>query len=415
MTDYLRDELATRSASDQEGEVLVRVENVSKKFCRSLKRSLWYGLQDAATELTGRKSDHALRKDEFWAINNVSFELRRGECLGLIGPNGAGKSTLLKMLNGLIKPDRGRIEIHGRVGALIELGTGFNPVLTGRENIYNNAAVLGLKKTSVDCKLEAIIEFAEVKDFIDMPVQSYSSGMKVRLGFAVAAQLEPDVLIIDEVLAVGDMGFRNKCYSTIDKLISQAAVILVTHNMEAMTRIATKSLVLNSGYNLFEGVPIEASSQYSELFSQDTEILVQEGFDFLGLKIHADGKDDIDKNIINYGDGFGIAISIYAQRPCEDLLLKVNLSTSFGQIAAEFSSKNNNHRVNLATGKNTIYLYLKDVCLSPQKYFISFSLIENRSKHIFWCRNINAIVVKGHQQGHQSYQLRGSCKTSTKS
>ncbi len=192
-------------------EVLVKVEGVSKKFCRSLKRSLWYGVQDVTSELIGRPGGHdELRKNEFWAVQDVSFELKRGECLGLIGPNGAGKSTLLKMLNGLVKPDRGRITMRGRIGALIELGAGFNPILTGRENIYVNGSVLGFTKKEIDRKFDAIADFAEIGEFIDTPVQNYSSGMRVRLGFAVAAQMEPDVFLIDEILAVGDVGFQNK-------------------------------------------------------------------------------------------------------------------------------------------------------------------------------------------------------------
>ena len=160
-------------------DTLVRVSGVSKKFCLSLKKSLWYGLCDMGRELTGRRrGEHGgLRTKEFWAVNNVSFELKRGECLGLIGRNGAGKTTLLKMLNGLIKPDAGRIEMRGRVGALIALGAGFNPILTGRENIYVNGSVLGLTKKEIGAKLDEIVDFAEIGDFIDTPVQNYSSGM----------------------------------------------------------------------------------------------------------------------------------------------------------------------------------------------------------------------------------------------
>jgi lipopolysaccharide transport system ATP-binding protein len=192
----------------QTNEVLIRCEGLSKKFCKDFKRSLWYGIKDVTSSFSKKAQHHdVLRKDEFWAVKDISFELRRGECLGLIGHNGAGKSTLLKLLNGLITPDQGQVTMKGRVGALIELGAGFNPVLTGRENIYNNGAVLGFSKEEIDSKLEAIIDFSELRDFIDMPVQNYSSGMKVRLGFAVAAQMEPDILLIDEVLAVGDMGF----------------------------------------------------------------------------------------------------------------------------------------------------------------------------------------------------------------
>ena len=196
------------------GETLIKVEGLSKKFCRSLKKSMWYGMRDIGSELLGRRhgTDGVLRQDEFWAVKDVNFELKRGECLGLIGHNGAGKTTLLRMLNGLIKPDQGRIEMHGKVGALIALGAGFNPVLTGRENIYVNAAVLGMNKRYVDSKIDEIIDFAEIREFINSPVQTYSSGMNVRLGFAVAAILiEPDILFLDEVLAVGDIGFAIKC------------------------------------------------------------------------------------------------------------------------------------------------------------------------------------------------------------
>ncbi|WP_321532020.1 polysaccharide ABC transporter ATP-binding protein [uncultured Desulfuromonas sp.] len=229
-------------------EVLVKVENVSKKFCRTLKRSLWYGMQDVAGEMLGRAGGHGdLRPSEFWAVNNVSFELKRGECLGLLGRNGAGKSTLLKMLNGLIKPDRGRITIHGRVGALIELGAGFSPVLTGKENIYVNGAVLGFTKEQIREKMDSIVEFSEIGDFIEMPVQNYSSGMKVRLGFAIAAQMEPDVLIIDEVLAVGDLGFVIKSLNRMAEIIPKSAVIFVSHNLPMVARSCNRALVMDNG------------------------------------------------------------------------------------------------------------------------------------------------------------------------
>ncbi len=169
-------------------DVLVSVDGLYKKFCRDLKRSLWYGVKDLTSELLRRDRQHELRRDEFWAANDVSFEVRRGEVLGLIGENGAGKTTLLRAINGLIKPDRGKITVKGRVGALIELGTGFHPLLTGRENIYINGTVLGMSKSE-------IVEFSGVGDFINAPVRSYSSGMRVRLGFSVLAHLSPDVLI----------------------------------------------------------------------------------------------------------------------------------------------------------------------------------------------------------------------------
>jgi len=213
-------------------EILIEVNQVSKRFCKDLKRSMRYGFMDSLRAIAGKDATATeLRKDEFWAVKDVSFQLRRGECMGLIGHNGAGKSTLLKMLNGLINPDQGSIVMRGRIGALIELGAGFNPILTGRENIYNNGAVLGFTRKEIDEKIEAIIDFAEIREFIDAPVQNYSSGMRVRLGFSVAAQMEPDILLIDEVLAVGDLGFVVKCMNRIQQLLKSCAVIFVSHSM----------------------------------------------------------------------------------------------------------------------------------------------------------------------------------------
>lgn len=271
-------------SESSDSEVLVRVEGVSKKFCRSLKKSLWYGVTDVASALNPFGSQRSetqdqrpeggdamclppLRPDEFWAVQNVSFELKRGECLGLIGHNGAGKSTLLKVLNSLIPPDTGRITMKGRVAALIELNAGFNPILSGRENIFNQAALLGFSKEETLAKFDAIVDFAEIGDFLDMPVQNYSSGMRVRLGFAIAAQMEPDVLIIDEVLAVGDVAFRFKCLNAIGELMKSAAVIFVTHTMPQVFRICSEVIVLDHGKVTYQGNDLtEGVGEYLALF-----------------------------------------------------------------------------------------------------------------------------------------------------
>ena len=247
------------STTARDDEPLIQVEGVSKKFCLSLKKSLWYGLKDMGNELLGRRHGGGgqLRPKEFWAVNDVSFELRRGECLGLIGRNGAGKTTLLKMLNGLIKPDAGKITMRGRVGALIALGAGFNAILTGRENIYTNASILGMTKKEIDAKMDEIIDFAEIGDFIDTPVQNYSSGMAVRLGFAVAATLDPSVLLLDEVLAVGDMAFRMKCFNAISAMAKNAAVILVSHSMQDISRICSRVIYMEKGAIRYAGEEVD--------------------------------------------------------------------------------------------------------------------------------------------------------------
>lgn len=274
-------------------DTLVLAEHVSKKFCRSLKRSLWYGVRDVAGALIpwsspGEEKSHGfgrneaqrpqLRVDEFWAVEDVSFELKRGECLGLVGHNGAGKSTLLKVLNGLIPPDAGRITTRGRVAALIELNAGFNPILSGRENIYNQAALVGFSRSETDAKFDKIVDFAEIGEFLDMPVQNYSSGMRVRLGFAVAAQMEPDVLIIDEVLAVGDVAFRFKCLNAIGELMRSAAVIFVSHAMPQVFRLCNEVIVMDHGSVTYQGRNVaEGVGVYLSLFKESPATVTGSG------------------------------------------------------------------------------------------------------------------------------------------
>lgn len=231
-------------------DVVLSVKGVSKKFCRDFKQSLLYGIRDITGELFGLRgtSNEKLRKKEFLALNDVSFELRRGEALGLVGKNGSGKSTLLRIIAGLIKPDKGEVRVNGRIAPLIALGAGFNPVLTGRENVYANMSILGLSKEEIHERFDEVIEFAEIADAIDAPVQSYSSGMQARLGFASAIHTDPDILLIDEVLAVGDSKFRAKCFRKLDALRKkQASFILVSHNSGSILTVCESALYLKSG------------------------------------------------------------------------------------------------------------------------------------------------------------------------
>ena len=196
--------------------------------------------------------------------------MKRGECLGLIGPNGAGKSTLLKLLNGITLPDTGMIKVAGRVGALLELGAGFHPMLTGRENIYLNAAILGLTKDEISDKFDAIIDFAGLEEFIDSPVKHYSSGMYVRLGFAIAVHAEPDILLIDEALAVGDISFQAKCYAKLREFSDRGVtIIFVTHNLEVVTSRCSRAVLLWKGNILRHGTPKTVVDAYNKMTTED--------------------------------------------------------------------------------------------------------------------------------------------------
>jgi lipopolysaccharide transport system ATP-binding protein len=204
-------------------------------------------------------------KEDFWALQNVSFEVKQGEVVGVIGRNGAGKSTLLKILSRITEPTTGRIVLRGRVASLLEVGTGFHPELSGRENIFLNGAILGMQRREIQAKFDEIVAFAEVERFLNTSVKHYSSGMQMRLAFAVAAHLNPDVLIVDEVLAVGDAAFQQKCFRKIDSAVAAAGVtvIFVSHNMDSVLRLANRALVLEAGAVTFAGTPKACVEHYS--------------------------------------------------------------------------------------------------------------------------------------------------------
>lgn len=241
---------------------VISVENVSKKFILAHDRPR--NLADAARGVFCRS-----KREDFWALKDVSFEVEQGQALGIIGHNGAGKSTMLKLLTRIMQPTSGRIRTRGRVSALIEVGAGFHPEMTGRENIYLNGSILGMTRAEIDRKFDEIVAFAELEQFIDTPVKRYSSGMYARLGFAVAAHVDPEILIVDEVLAVGDGGFQAKCSQQMSELCAGGAtVILVSHNLSAIETFADKCLLLSGGKAGYIGSPREAIKLYLDDMSQ---------------------------------------------------------------------------------------------------------------------------------------------------
>jgi len=376
-------------------EVLVTVEGASKKFCKSLKRSMLYGMQDILKNIAGFfATDSILRTGEFWAVDNVSFTLQRGECIGLIGPNGSGKSTLLKVLNGILMPDRGTIAISGRVGALIELGAGFHPMLTGRENIYINGAILGFGKKEIDRKFDAIVAFSELEDFIDTPVKHYSSGMYVRLGFAVAAHLEPDVLLIDEVLAVGDAGFRAKCYDVIYSILKKSAVIFVSHNMAHINRICHSVLLLDKGVGHFFTNPGDGVDAYFDAVDRSggTEGMrysdghaTIESLQVKGLR----GNDDI-----CFGKPCEVSFTLWLASEVRSATININiLSRDLTPVAVIRSEAG--HIVN--TGKSQVVKFVtSELTLSPDTYTLGITLVDDSSqKQILWYHKVCPFKVRG--------------------
>jgi lipopolysaccharide transport system ATP-binding protein len=247
-------------------DIIIKVENLSKRYRIGLQekkadtfaQQVWNNLKAPVENFRRIKSMGKFGDEEegvHWALKDVSFEVKQGEVLGIIGKNGAGKSTLLKILSKITEPTSGRIEMNGRVAALLEVGTGFHPELSGRENIYMNGTILGMSKNEIDRKLDEIIDFSGVEKYIDTPVKFYSSGMRVRLGFSVAAHLEPEILIVDEVLAVGDFEFQKKCLGKMQDVSKNEGrtVLFVSHNMEAVGQLCKTGLMLQSGENVFQG------------------------------------------------------------------------------------------------------------------------------------------------------------------
>lgn len=372
-------------------EVLVSVSGVSKKFSKTLRHSMIYGLGDISRNVLGMSAKvDSLRAGEFWAINDVSFEVKRGECLGVIGPNGAGKTTLLKLLNGIIPPDRGRIELCGRVGGIIELGAGFHSQLTGRENIYVNGSILGFRKSEMEQKLDAIIDFAGIGDFIDSPVKYYSSGMYLRLGFAIAAQIEPDILLIDEILAVGDAGFRAKCYDLIYSKLKNTAVILVSHDMTHINRMCTAVVLLEDGKVNYFVAPADGIEAYFDITDR---CKTTKG------TIHSDGNTRIENISIKGMNGND---KIFSMSPL-GLSFEVVLLQDIEQISIVFSILSRD-LTPVAISKFTTRIYHKtnsliefdipQLFLAPGKYSLSIALFDEKNMRLlYWLYNTVEIKV----------------------
>ncbi|MEZ6131810.1 MAG: ABC transporter ATP-binding protein [Planctomycetaceae bacterium] len=363
-----------------DSEVLISCENVGKKFCRDLKKSLWYGVKDSFADLVGRRSQlpaadcqlstPELRSGEFWANQDINFELKRGECLGLIGGNGAGKTTLLKMLNGLIKPNTGQITMKGRVAAMIALGAGFNPILTGRENVIVNGTILGLSRREIMQRLDDVVAFADIEHAIDSPVRTYSSGMQVRLGFAAASILHrPDILLIDEVLSVGDVGFRIKCYNQISSLLKDTAVVFVSHNGTDIKRICDTLMALRNGTIWFSSNDVSKALDRFERSNTcgavSPEIVGGNIAEFTNFLVYDNNTSEVT-----------IELEIQAKVPIFGPELMLTLLGASGESASQVHCGN----LTLCEGTHRLQIFVPRPQLASSEYRVTVSIHERTGK-----------------------------------
>ena len=331
--------------------VTIRAENLSKKYMISVNKdaqggSLAERLNDGAKKLLTLRSPFSrqnLVKEELWPVKDVSFEIRAGEVVGIIGRNGAGKSTLLKILSRITEPTSGRAEIFGRIGTLLEVGTGFHPELTGRENIYLSGIILGMKKAEIDRKFDEIVEFAGIAKFIDTPVKRYSSGMYVRLAFAVGAHLEPEILIVDEVLAVGDSQFQKKCLDKMKDIGEHGrTVVFVSHNLQAVTRLCKRVILLDQGKVIADGPAHHVVGTYmhagasSRGFKEWTNLSTAPGDDVARLcAVRVKSIDGQILDVIDIRQSFAIELEIEVLQPGLVLTPNIELYSDDGECIFE--------------------------------------------------------------------------------
>jgi lipopolysaccharide transport system ATP-binding protein len=320
--------------------------------------------------------------EQFWALKNISFEVKQGEAVGIIGRNGAGKSTLLKILSRITEPTEGRILVRGRVASLLEVGTGFHPELTGRENIFLNGAILGMTQKEIRQKFDAIVEFAEVEKFLDTPVKRYSSGMYVRLAFAVAAHLEPEILVVDEVLAVGDAEFQKKCLGKMDEVSRKQGrtILFVSHNMEAILNLCTRGMFLeNGGIRAIDDVTTvvstylhsrSSSPRVIDLLSK-TRTLEFSGKVRLAKALPADARN---RWSFPFGQRLALDLAISAEPSVSRLEIGIDVYSIRGFEVASWSNKCNNIRVPVRPGINTFRIEFQDLHLLPGQYSLGIGL-----------------------------------------
>ena len=383
----------------------VNVECLGKKFGLSLRHSLKYGLMDGFHMLTGREVDHSLRAGEFWALRDISFALEQGDALGILGVNGSGKTTLLRILNGAYSPDIGRVSLRGKVGALIAAGAGFSPMLSGRENIFISGSLLGMTSADIKNKFDEIVDFAQLGEFIDMPVKNYSSGMSVRLGFAVAVAATPEILLVDEVLAVGDTAFQKRCFEYIHKIRKNGTtIIFVSHSPGAVWSICNKGLYLEKGALKHVGDVEEAIRKYDDFNSSRSESkLSSSDCNWMGnqyvsdiLFKFLDSKTGVPVTHINFGECIEIDLVLNIKQRIENLVLRITASSPvYENVLTLDSYEQGKIFGSIDPGIYSFRIKINAQNLRPGAYTFHLAVLErNIGLHLFLSLRCGALVIK---------------------
>ena len=390
-------------------DVVIRAEGLGKRYLighRARSGERYTALRDVvgkAVKSAARSAYDMVRGapivigdevEEFWALKDVAFEISRGEVVGIIGRNGAGKSTLLKILSRITEPTTGRVSICGRVASLLEVGTGFHPELTGRENIYLNGAILGMSRAEIKRKFDEIVAFAEVEKFLDTPVKRYSSGMYVRLAFAVAAHLEPEILVVDEVLAVGDAEFQKKCLGKMQDVAGDGRTVLfVSHNMAAIENLTSKSLLLEGGGVVASAATSDVVSLYLDrLRVSHSNTSIQFGDAQIRMEVlAADGEH---QTAFRCGSEIAFRIYCLAPTPIMGLELRIPIFTAAGFRITTLSSRHQSTEVLSADGRAIFLAHWRNNCLAPGKYNVWLALYQDGQYKAHWENVIELHVIE---------------------
>ncbi len=388
---------------------VIEFNHVWKKYKKGEK---FNSLRDAIPNLFRKKAvsnNDELSDKEFWVTKDVNFNIQKGEVVGIMGPNGAGKSTVLKLLSRIIMPNKGSMEIKGRLSALIEVTAGFHADLTGRENVYLNGTILGMKKKEIDERFESIVEFSGIREFIDTPVKRYSSGMFSRLGFSVAAHMNPDILLVDEVLSVGDISFQAKCSEKIRELMmTGATIVIVSHNLSLIQSLCKRVILLNKGEVLIDGPTDQVIPFYENLVFQkqeeDLKKKVATSPDYK-VKVKSDISVDISecrildgrdqqKDIFHTQDQLKLHMEYTSNKRINEPVFCVEIIRADGVLCCSSRTKDNNFVIDAIEGKGALSVDLGYMNLSPGIYMIKISIWDKDLIHPFAVRHNDVLRIE---------------------